>query len=525
MKIVFLDAQTVGTDVDLSGFEALGEVVRYEYSAPEQVPERIGDAEVIIVNKVPVNEQTIGAADHLKLVCVTATGTNNLDKEYLDQRGIKWHNVAGYSTETVAQHTFALLFYLMEKLRYYDDYVKSGDYAQSPIFTHFDEAFTELSGKTWGIIGLGAIGRRVAQIAQAFGARVIYYSASGSKPQDGYEQVDFDTLLATSDIISVHAPLNAYTQNLMNRVAFGKMKPTCIFLNLGRGPIVVEQDLYEALRDGEIAAAGLDVLCEEPIAADHPLLQITDSRKLIITPHIAWASVEARQRLMQMVLGQVRAYVNGSGSARCERAMMRLYAVTDRAWVGRQSLYEQVEAALRGGVTCVQLREKDLDAEAFLEEAKQIRALCHSYQVPFIINDNVDIALAVGADGVHVGQDDMSVADVRRRVGDAMMIGVSAHSVEEALRAQEGGADYLGVGAMFTTATKTNVSETSGETLREICQTVQIPVVAIGGISEQNMMQLAGLGMDGVALVSAIFAADDIEAACRRLDALVGQII
>lgn len=216
---------------------------------------------------------------------------------------------------------------------------------------------------------------------------------------------------------------------------------------------------------------------------------------------------------------------SGTGSAGCERAMMRLYAVTDRTWVGRQSLYEQVEAALRGGVTCVQLREKDLDAEAFLEEAKQIRTLCHSYHVPFIINDNVDIALAVGADGVHVGQDDMSVADVRRRVGDAMMIGVSAHSVEEALRAQEGGADYLGVGAMFTTATKTNVSATSKETLREICQTVQIPVVAIGGISEQNMLQLAGLGMDGVALVSAIFAADDIEATCRRLDALVGQII
>lgn len=310
MKIVFLDAQTVGTDVDLSGFEALGEVVRYEYSAPEQVPERIGDAEVIIVNKVPVNEQTIGAADHLKLVCVTATGTNNLDKEYLDQRGIKWHNVAGYSTETVAQHTFALLFYLMEKLRYYDDYVKSGDYAQSPIFTHFDEAFTELSGKTWGIIGLGAIGRRVAQIAGAFGAHVIYYSASGAAAQEGYEQVDFDTLLATSDIISVHAPLNEYTQGLMDREAFAKMKSSCIFLNLGRGPIVVEQDLYEALRDGVIAAAGLDVLCEEPIAADHPLLQITDSRRLIITPHIAWASVEARKRLMQMVLDQVRDYVD-----------------------------------------------------------------------------------------------------------------------------------------------------------------------------------------------------------------------
>ena len=310
MKIVFLDAQTVGADIDLSGFEALGEVVRYEYSSPEQVPERIGDAEVIIVNKIPVNEQTIGAADHLRLVCVTATGTNNLDKDYLAQRGIQWHNVAGYSTETVAQHTFALLFYLMEKLRYYDDYVKSGDYAKSPIFTHFAESFTELSGKTWGIIGLGAIGRRVAQIAGAFGAHVIYYSASGAAPQNGYEQVDFDTLLTTSDMISVHAPLNEYTKDLLNRAAFEKMKPTCIFLNLGRGPIVVEQDLYEALRDGEIAAAGLDVLCEEPIAADHPLLQITDSRKLIITPHIAWASVEARQRLMQMVLEQVRAYVN-----------------------------------------------------------------------------------------------------------------------------------------------------------------------------------------------------------------------
>ena len=177
MKIVFLDAQTVGTDVDLSGFEALGEVVRYEYSAPEQVPERIGDAEVIIVNKVPVNEQTIGAAEKLNLVCVTATGTNNLDKDYLEQRGIIWHNVAGYSTEPVAQHTFALLFYLMEKLRYYDDYVKNGDYAKNPIFTHFSETFAELSGKTWGIIGLGAIGRRVAQIAGAFGAHVIYYSA------------------------------------------------------------------------------------------------------------------------------------------------------------------------------------------------------------------------------------------------------------------------------------------------------------------------------------------------------------
>lgn len=308
MKIVVLDAQTVGEDVDWSGYEKLGEVVRYPYSATEEVPERVKDAEVIIVNKVLINEQTVGNAKNLKLVCALATGTNNLDKEYLESRGIIWHNVAGYSTEAVAQHTFAMLFYLLEKLRYYDEYVKDGAYEKSPLFTHFANGFAEIKGKTWGIIGLGTIGRRVAEIARVFGAKVIYYSASGAAPQDGYEQVDFDTLLAASDIISVHAPLNEYTKNLMNKEAFAKMKSSAIFLNVGRGPIVVEQDLFEALESGELAAAGLDVLCKEPIAADNPLLQIKDSRKLLITPHIAWASVEARDRLVQMVLEQVQEY-------------------------------------------------------------------------------------------------------------------------------------------------------------------------------------------------------------------------
>lgn len=308
MKIVVLDAQTVGEDVDWSGYEKLGEVVRYPYSATEEVPERVKDAEVIIVNKVLINEQTVGNAKNLKLVCVLATGTNNLDKEYLESRGIIWHNVAGYSTEAVAQHTFAMLFYLLEKLRYYDEYVKDGAYEKSPLFTHFANGFAEIKGKTWGIIGLGTIGRRVAEIAKVFGAKVIYYSASGAAPQDGYEQVDFDTLLAASDIISVHAPLNEYTENLMNKEAFAKMKSSAIFLNVGRGPIVVEQDLFDALENGELAAAGLDVLCKEPIAADNPLLQIKDSRKLLITPHIAWASVEARDRLVQMVLEQVQEY-------------------------------------------------------------------------------------------------------------------------------------------------------------------------------------------------------------------------
>lgn len=178
MKIVFLDAKTIGEDIDLSGFDALGEVVKYGFSTAQEARERSKDADVLILNKVQVNEQTIGEADHLKLVCVTATGTNNLDKEYLNKRGIAWRNVAGYSTESVAQHTFAMLFYLLEKLPYYDNYVKSEKYVNDVSFTHFAKAFHELSGMTYGIIGLGNIGRRVADIAKAFGCRVIYYSTS-----------------------------------------------------------------------------------------------------------------------------------------------------------------------------------------------------------------------------------------------------------------------------------------------------------------------------------------------------------
>ena len=308
MKIVFLDVKTIGEDIDLSGYEKLGEVIKYPFSSTDEVPERVTDADVIILNKVQINEQSIGAAKKLKLVCVTATGTNNLDKDYLDRRGIAWRNVAGYSTDSVAQHTFAMLFYLLEKLRYYDDYVKEDRYTNDTVFTHFEEVFYELSGKTWGIIGLGNIGRRVASIAEAFGAKVIYSSPSHSAPQKGYCQVAADTLYASSDIISVHAPLNQYTENLIGASAFRQMKSSCIFLNLGRGPIVIEQDLYDALRQGEIAAAGLDVLCTEPMSPDNPLLQIKDSRRLLITPHIAWASVEARTRLMNIILEQIKEF-------------------------------------------------------------------------------------------------------------------------------------------------------------------------------------------------------------------------
>jgi glycerate dehydrogenase len=306
MKIVFLDAKTIGEDIDLSGFDRLGEVVKYPFSTTEEARERTRDADVLVLNKVEVNEQSIGAAKNLKLVCVTATGTNNLDKDYLAKRGIAWRNVAGYSTETVAQHTFAMLFYLLEKLRYYDDYVKSEKYVGDTTFTHFANVFHEINGMTWGIIGLGAIGRRVADIAKLFGCRVIYYSTSGKNTQPGYERVSFEELLAQSDIVSVHAPLDENTRGLMNRDAFAQMKKSAIFLNLGRGPIVVEQDLADALDAGLIAAAGLDVLSVEPMQPENPLRRIKDSERLFITPHIAWASVEARTRLMEIILQQIR---------------------------------------------------------------------------------------------------------------------------------------------------------------------------------------------------------------------------
>ena len=210
---------------------------------------------------------------------------------------------------------------------------------------------------------------------------------------------------------------------------------------------------------------------------------------------------------------------------KCDNHTMLLYAVTDRAWVGRQTLYQQVESALKGGVTCVQLREKQLGDAEFLQEAIQIHGLCQQYGVPLFINDNVEVAIQCHAEGVHVGQEDMNAAQVRQRVGDGMMIGVSAHNVEEARRAVAQGADCLGVGAVFATHTKTDVSQMSRQTLLDICNAVEVPVVAIGGIHKDNILELKGSGVDGVALVSAIFGAEDIEAQCRELRALSEQII
>lgn len=308
MKIVFLDVASMGKDLDYGRFYDLGEVTMYDYTKEEEIAGRVADADVVVTNKMMINEKTVGDASNLKLVCVTATGTNNLDKEFLYRRGIEWRNVAGYSTETVAQHTFALLFWLIEKLPYYDEYVKSEKYVNDMQFTHFTNVFHEISGKTWGIIGLGEIGRRVAGLAKAFGCNVIYYSTSGKNHNPDYKEVDFDTLLRESDIISVHAPLNSDTEGLMDAEAFDKMKNTALFINVGRGPIVDEAALADAIEDGKIAGAGLDVLTIEPMAEDNPLRRIKDSVRLIITPHIAWAGVEARTRLMSIVADQIEEF-------------------------------------------------------------------------------------------------------------------------------------------------------------------------------------------------------------------------
>lgn len=310
MKIVFLETDTLGNDVDLTMFDNLGEVVKYPCSSPSENAKRCEEADIVIVNKVPMNETTLQLAKKLKLICITGTGTNIVDFPYTNSRGITVANVKGYSTQSVVQHTFALFFYLYEKLSYYDQFVKSGEYIRSDIFSHFVVKFHELSGKTWGIIGLGEIGRGVAEVAKLFGCNILYYSTSGKNDNPTYQQVDLDTLLGQSDVISIHAPLNDRTSNLIGEQELRKMKNTAILLNLGRGPIINEIALAKALKEDLIGGAGLDVLTVEPMTASNPLIEIQDSTKLIITPHIAWATIEARQRVTEEVYKNIVAFNN-----------------------------------------------------------------------------------------------------------------------------------------------------------------------------------------------------------------------
>lgn len=311
MKIVVLERNSVGTDIDISSFEQLGEVSVYPVSVLENAAERVKDADIIVNNKVPMNEQTLKDAPNVKLICEFATGYDNVDLAYCNKRNIKVANVVNYSTAAVAQHTFAMLFYLLESLKHYDEYVKSGEYASQERFSNFDIPFTELEGKTWGIIGMGNIGKKVAHIAEAFGCNVIFHSVTGKSTCTDYKQTDFDTLLAQSDFLSLHCPLSELTKDLIDLDALKKMKKTAILINVARGPVVNQEALYEALTTDMIAGAGLDVLTKEPIAKDNPLGSIMDSGKLIITPHLAWASTEARQRVVSETYKNIEAFLKG----------------------------------------------------------------------------------------------------------------------------------------------------------------------------------------------------------------------
>ncbi len=311
MKIVFLEADNLGRDIDLSMFHRLGEVVVYGKSEPSEDAARIRDADIVIANKIPLGEALLKSAKQVKLICLTATGTNVVDFPYVNGRGITVTNVKGYSTMSVAQHTFALLFYVYEKLAYYDAYVKSGEYAASDMFCHFAQPFHELAGKIWGIVGLGEIGRKVAQIATAFGCQVVYYSTTGKNGNKLYPRLDFNTLLKTSNIISIHAPLHAATEKLFDAKAFDRMKKDAVLLNVGRGPIVDQTALAQALMSGKIAGAGIDVLEQEPPEADDPLLKIRDSKKLVVTPHMAWATCEARRRCADEVYENIVSWLKG----------------------------------------------------------------------------------------------------------------------------------------------------------------------------------------------------------------------
>ena len=245
------------------------------------------------------------------MLAITATGFDNIDLEYCKSRGIAAANVKAYSTPAVAQHTFAMALFVLEKISYYDEYVKSGRYSSQSGFCNFDEKYNELSGKTWGIIGMGNIGRSVARIAEAFGCKVIFYSASGNSTCTDYERVELETLLKESDVLSIHCPLSDRTRNLINRDTLKLMKRNAILINVARGPVVNDADLAEALNNGTIAGAGLDVLGVEPMEKDNPLGLIKDSRKLLITPHMAWASVESRQRCFDEVFENIRAFMEG----------------------------------------------------------------------------------------------------------------------------------------------------------------------------------------------------------------------
>ena len=308
MKIVILDKATLGSDVDISVLDSLGELVSYDMTSENETTNRIKDADIVITNKVVIGKEQMDNSS-IKFIAISATGMNNVDLEYAKQKGIKVKNVAGYSSSSVSQVAFSMIFHFVSKLDYYKKYVDEGNWQKSDFFTHIDAPFFELDNKRVGVIGLGDIGRSFAKRAEAFDCEVVYYSTSGKNSNSEYKRVELDELLKTSDIISIHCPLNPQTQNLLNYENMKSIKDGAILLNLGRGGIINEADLAKLIDEKDIYC-GIDVVSVEPIEESNPLLKVKNKERLLLTPHIAWASIEARSRLVGLVAQNIKEFIS-----------------------------------------------------------------------------------------------------------------------------------------------------------------------------------------------------------------------
>ncbi|MFW3327250.1 D-2-hydroxyacid dehydrogenase [Aliarcobacter butzleri] len=309
MQIVILDRATLGFDIDVNIFSKFGNVTSYDSTKENETAQRVKNADIVLTNKVVIGKNEIDNSN-IKLICITATGMNNVDLEYAKEKNIAVKNVAGYSTSSVVQVGFSMILYFVQKLNYYKKYVDEGNWQKNELFTHIDEPFFELDKKRVGIIGLGEIGRNFAKKAKAFDCEVVYYSTSGKNSNSEYKSISLEELLKTSDIISIHAPLNENTKNLLTYENMKNMKDGAILLNLGRGGIINESDLAKLIDEKEIYC-GIDVVSKEPIEESNPLLKVKNKDRLLLTPHIGWASIEARTRLVNMVAKNIEDFIDG----------------------------------------------------------------------------------------------------------------------------------------------------------------------------------------------------------------------
>ena len=306
MKIVILDSATLGEDIDLSPIYAVGEVTEYKSTAVDKVEERLKDAEVVVVNKIKLGRHNLDSAGSLRLICVTATGYDNIDTEYCKSRGIALYNVPAYSTDSVAQLSVAMALSLACSLNDYTDFVNSGEYSASGVANRLVPVYHELSSMTWGVVGGGAIGSRVAEIATALGCRVIICRR---KKDDRYENADIDTLCCEADIVSLHVPLTEETAGLISRERISKMKKGAILINVARGAVTDEEAVADAIENGHLGGIGVDVYSKEPFGKEHPYSRILGRKNVILTPHMAWGAYEARERCIKTIAENILSFI------------------------------------------------------------------------------------------------------------------------------------------------------------------------------------------------------------------------